>query len=50
MWLLDNGSDRWEEDGREWDIDSARGEGLLAQVLIQSVCSIMCSCGRDDEK
>lgn len=49
-WLLDNGSDRWEEDGREWDIDIAHGERLLAQVLIQRVCSIMCLCGRDHEK
>ena len=48
MWLLDSGSDGWEEDGGEWEIDVAHGEGLLAQVLIQRVCSIVC--GRDHEK
>lgn len=50
MWLLDNGSDRREEDGREWKIGIAHGEGLLAPVLIQRVCSTACPCGRDHEE
>ena len=48
--MLDSGSDRCEEDGGEWEIDVAHGEGLLAQVLTQRVCSIVCPCGRDHEK